>query len=78
MLPAFLTTLLFSISGVTAKRSTQYLPSVDANFWRLSLATLFLGLYAHMNTFVQLVLRASDREHEVKRWPPRAGDRSLI
>ncbi|MCC7011413.1 MAG: type VI secretion system baseplate subunit TssF [Planctomycetes bacterium] len=38
----------------------------------------FLGLYAHMNTFVQLVLRASDREHEVKRWPPRAGDRSLI
>lgn len=47
MLPAFLTTLLFSISGVTAKRSTQYLPSVDANFWRLSLATLFLGLYAH-------------------------------
>jgi len=47
MLPAFLTTLLFSISGVTAMRSTKFLPSLEANFWRLTLATLFLGLYAH-------------------------------
>lgn len=47
MLPAFLTTLLFSISGVTAMRSTKFLPSLEANFWRLTFATLFLGLYAH-------------------------------
>jgi len=47
MLPAFLTTLLFSISGVTAMRSTKLLPSLEANFWRLSLATLFLAAYAH-------------------------------
>ncbi len=47
MLPAFLTTILFSISGVTAMRSTRYLPSLEANFWRLALATVFLGLYAH-------------------------------
>ncbi len=47
MFPAFLTTLLFSISGVTAMRSTKFLPSLEANFWRLTLATLFLGLYAH-------------------------------
>ncbi|MCC6232590.1 MAG: DMT family transporter [Verrucomicrobiales bacterium] len=47
MFPAFLTTILFSISGVTAMRSTRYLPSMEANFWRLVLATIFLGLYAH-------------------------------
>jgi type VI secretion system protein ImpG len=38
----------------------------------------FLGLYAPMNSFVQLVLRTTDREGEVRRWAPRAGDRSLI
>lgn len=47
MLAAFITTLLFSLSGVTASRSTRLLPSLEANFWRLSLATVFLGLYAH-------------------------------
>jgi len=47
MLPAFLTTLLFSISGVTAMRSTRFLPGVEANFWRLCLATVLLGAYAH-------------------------------
>lgn len=47
MFAAFLTTLLFSISGVTAARSTRMLPSLEANFWRLLLATAFLGAYAH-------------------------------
>lgn len=47
MLAAFLTTLLFSISGVTASRSTRILPSLEANFWRLLLATLFLAIYGH-------------------------------
>lgn len=47
MFAAFLTTLLFSISGVTAKRSTRYLPSLEANFWRLLLATGMLALYGH-------------------------------
>lgn len=48
MLAAFLTTILFSFSGVTAARSTRMLPSLEANFWRLLLATGFLGLYAHV------------------------------
>lgn len=48
MLPAFLTTLLFSLSGVTAMRSTRYLPSMEANFWRLLLATLMLAAYGHI------------------------------
>lgn len=47
MTPAFLTTILFSISGVTATRTTRYLPSLEANFWRLVVATLLLAAYAH-------------------------------
>jgi drug/metabolite transporter (DMT)-like permease len=48
MWAAFLTTILFSVSGVSAARSTRILPSMEANFWRLSLATVFLGSYAHL------------------------------
>ena len=47
MLAAFLTTILYSFSGVMATRSTKILPSLEANFWRLLLATLFLALFAH-------------------------------
>ncbi len=48
MFAAFLTTILFSISGVTAARSTRILPSLEANFWRLLLATGMLAIYAHV------------------------------
>lgn len=47
MLPAFLTTLLFSISAVSASRMTRILGGIEANFWRILLATLLLGLGAH-------------------------------
>lgn len=47
MLPAFLTTILFSISAVCAQRTSKVLGGVEANLWRLILATLFLGLWAH-------------------------------
>jgi drug/metabolite transporter (DMT)-like permease len=47
MLPAFLTTVLFAISAVSANRTTRLLGGVEANFWRISLATLFLGFWAH-------------------------------
>lgn len=47
MLPAFLTTLCFSISAVSASRMARILGGVEANFWRILLATLLLGLYAH-------------------------------
>jgi type VI secretion system protein ImpG len=36
----------------------------------------FLGLYASVNSFTQLVARAGDRV--IKRWPPRAGDKPLL
>jgi drug/metabolite transporter (DMT)-like permease len=47
VLPAFLTTILFSISAVCAQRTSKVLGGVEANLWRLILATLLLGLWAH-------------------------------
>ncbi|HSA03927.1 MAG TPA: EamA family transporter, partial [Candidatus Paceibacterota bacterium] len=47
MLPSFITTLLFAMSAVTAARSTRMLGSLQANFWRLIVATSFLALWAH-------------------------------
>jgi drug/metabolite transporter (DMT)-like permease len=47
MLPALLTTLLWSASVVCATRSTHYLGSAVANLARLSLATALLALWAY-------------------------------
>src|ERR1043166_1619899 len=47
MLPAFLTTILFSISGVCAQRTSKALGGLEANFWRIILATFLLALWAH-------------------------------
>ncbi len=47
MLPAFLTTILFSISAVSGSRSARLVGGAEANFWRLIVATLLLALYAH-------------------------------
>jgi drug/metabolite transporter (DMT)-like permease len=47
VLAAFLTTLLFSSSVVCATRSARLLGGTEANFWRLALATAFLGAWAH-------------------------------
>jgi drug/metabolite transporter (DMT)-like permease len=47
MLPAFLTTVLFAISAVSANQTTRILGGINANFWRISLATILLGLWAH-------------------------------
>jgi drug/metabolite transporter (DMT)-like permease len=47
MLAAFLTTVLFAISGVAANRTARHLGGVRANFWRISLATVLLGVWAH-------------------------------
>jgi type VI secretion system protein ImpG len=38
----------------------------------------FLGGYASLNSFTQLVARSRQGEGVLKRWPPRAGDRTLI
>jgi drug/metabolite transporter (DMT)-like permease len=47
MLPAFLTTILFSVSIVCATRSAKLLGGTEANFWRITLATFFLAIWAH-------------------------------
>ena len=38
----------------------------------------FLGLYASINSFTQLVARTRQGEGLLKRWPPRAGDEVLV
>jgi type VI secretion system protein ImpG len=38
----------------------------------------FLGLYVSINSFSQLVARTSKGEGPLKRWPPRAGDQTLL
>jgi len=38
----------------------------------------FLGLYASINSFVQLVAATQQREGILKRWPPRAGEQVLV
>jgi drug/metabolite transporter (DMT)-like permease len=47
MLASVLTTILFSISVVCATRSAKLLGGTEANFWRLLLATVLLGIWAH-------------------------------
>ncbi len=38
----------------------------------------FLGLYASLNSFSQLVARTQQRKEPLKRWPPRAGEQILL
>lgn len=46
VLAALLCTFLFSVSVVCAHRSARLLGGTEANFWRLSVATLLLGIWA--------------------------------
>ena len=47
MLAAFLTTVLFAVSAVCGSRTARTLGGTEANFWRLVLATIALGVYGH-------------------------------
>ncbi len=44
MITAFLTTVFFSISAISATRLAHLLGGVAANFWRILLATIFLAV----------------------------------
>lgn len=48
MFAAFLATLLFSISVISGQRTARLIGGVEANFWRLTLATVLLGLWAFL------------------------------
>jgi len=47
VLASILTTFLWSFSIVCGARSSRVLGGVEANFWRLALAAIFLGAWAH-------------------------------
>ncbi len=47
MFAALLTTLLFSISAVCGHRTSTRLGGVEANFWRICGAMLFLAIWAN-------------------------------
>lgn len=47
MLPAFIAAGLFSVSVIAASRSSRLLGSESANFWRVVVAVVLLGLWAH-------------------------------
>ncbi|MEW6305644.1 MAG: DMT family transporter [Verrucomicrobiota bacterium] len=47
MLAAFLTTIFFAASAVSGARATKWMGGTEANFWRLCVATLLLGIYAY-------------------------------
>lgn len=47
MLAAFMTTLLWSFSAITARRSIDQLGEDRSNIYRILLATLLLGVLAH-------------------------------
>jgi type VI secretion system protein ImpG len=47
-------------------------------FLMASVLERFLGLYASVNAFSQLVARSRQREGVMKRWPPRSGERILL
>ena len=46
MLAALLTTLLFATSAVCGYRTSRQVGGVEANFWRITLATIFLTAWA--------------------------------
>jgi type VI secretion system protein ImpG len=43
-----------------------------------SVVERFLGLYASLNSFTQLVARTKQGEGVLKKWPPRAGEQTLV
>jgi drug/metabolite transporter (DMT)-like permease len=47
VLAAFFCTILFSVSVVCGHRSAKLIGGTEANFWRLTCATLFLGLFSY-------------------------------
>ncbi|HEU6448793.1 MAG TPA: DMT family transporter [Verrucomicrobiae bacterium] len=48
MLAALLAAFLFSISAICGYRSAAQIGGAEANFWRITLATLSLGLWAYI------------------------------
>lgn len=76
---------LFSENGVTFARGTKVQMEFDEEqfagggvFLFASVIERFLGEYASLNSFSQLVARTKQRKEILKEWPPRAGERILL
>jgi type VI secretion system protein ImpG len=76
---------LFSENGVSFARGTRVEMEFDEEqftgagvFLFASTLERFLGEYASLNSFSQLVARTKQRKEVLKEWPPRAGQRILL
>lgn len=47
-------------------------------FLLASVLERFLGIYTSLNSFNQLVIKTKQRQEEIKRWQPRAGEQILL
>ena len=47
MFAALLTTLLFATSAICGYRTSKQIGGIEANFWRITLATVFLSVWAN-------------------------------
>jgi drug/metabolite transporter (DMT)-like permease len=47
MIAAFFATLLFAVSSMCGHRSSRQIGGAEANFWRVCLSAVFLGLWAY-------------------------------
>jgi type VI secretion system protein ImpG len=76
---------LFSENGVTFARGTRVEMEFDEDqfagggvFLFAAVIERFLGEYASLNSFSQLVARTTQRKEVLREWPPRAGERILL
>jgi type VI secretion system protein ImpG len=78
-------TRLASGNGISFARGTKVELDFDeeefvgSGVYTLSaVLNVFLGLYASLNSFSQLVVRTRQRKGVVKQWPPRAGEKPIL
>jgi type VI secretion system protein ImpG len=76
---------LISENGITFARGTRVEMELDEDqfagggvFLFASVIERFLGEYASLNSFSQLVARTQQRKEVLKEWPPRAGQMILM
>lgn len=62
---------------VTLEFDTMMLAGGSA-FLFASVLERFFAVYCSINSFVRLIARSTRREGDMKRWPPRSGDRALL
>jgi len=74
-----------SENGISFVRGTRVEMGIDEEqfvgggvYLFAAILEYFLGLYASMNSFSQLVVRTPQRKEVLRQWPPRAGHAILL